>query len=145
MLLINATKGPSQIHGLGLIAREFIAEGTRIWQLNPKFDVVLSPSDLESLSDAAKDQLLFYCYFDFERQLYILSADDERFTNHSDNPNTVDHDQDIATVAIVDIYPGEEITWSYRAMAPWHFDATHLDLLPHQYPMTHPSQKLAKK
>jgi len=145
MLLINATKGPSQIHGVGLIAREFIAEGTRIWELNPKFDVILCPSDLESLSEAAKNQLLFYCYFDFERQLYILSSDDERFTNHSDSPNTVDHDQEVATIAIVDIYPGDEITWNYRAMAPWHFDTAQPNLLPHQYPITHPSRNPAQK
>lgn len=120
MLLINARRGPSQVHGDGLIAQEFIPAGTRIWRLNPAFDVILSQSELDRLSTPARQQLLHYCYFDPRGQTYVLSSDDDRFTNHSDDPNTIDEDEGRSSVAIRDILPGEEITWNYRGWGNMH-------------------------
>jgi hypothetical protein len=44
----------------------------------------------------------------------VLSADDDRFTNHADDPHTANDGN--VTFALRDIRPGEEITWDYR---PW--------------------------
>jgi SET domain-containing protein len=139
MLLVHATKGPSQIHGFGLIAREFIPKGTIMWEFMPNFDVAISPDEVYRLSNPARDQLLFYCYFDFDRGLYVLSGDDDRFTNHSDTPNCEDEPTRDATRALIDIHPGDEITWNYWLTAPWHLDSSHKHLLPHEYPESHVS------
>lgn len=114
MLLVNATAGVSAIHGIGLIAREFIPRGTRVWEFRSGFDVVLTTRDVEALSAVARDQVLWYAFYDRTREAYVLSGDDDRFTNHSDAPNTMD--DGLFTVANRDILPGEEITADYR---PW--------------------------
>lgn len=114
MLLVNATAGASAIHGIGLIAREFIPRGTRIWEYRQGFDLILTPREVESLSAVARDQVLWYAFYDQTRSAYVLSGDDDRFTNHADDPNTAD--DGAFTVARRDILPGEELTADYR---PW--------------------------
>lgn len=114
MLLVRATAGVSAIHGIGLIAREFIPRGTRVWEFRSGFDVVLTAAEVEALSAVARDQVLWYAFYDRTREAYVLSGDDDRFTNHSDAPNTAD--DGAFTVASRDILPGDEITADYR---PW--------------------------
>lgn len=114
MLLVRARAGVSAIHGIGLIAQEFIARGSRVWELRPGFDLVLSGMQVRELSAAAREQVFWYAYYDPARHVYVLSADDDRFTNHADDPNTANNGE--VTFATRDIQPGEEITWDYR---PW--------------------------
>lgn len=38
MLHVRARAGASKVHGVGLIAQEFIATGSRIWEFVPGFD-----------------------------------------------------------------------------------------------------------
>lgn len=112
MLLVNAKAGPSKIHGLGLIAQEFIPKGTRIWVFQPGFDLVISEEYLQQLSETSQSQVRHYAFYDSQIRSYILSSDDDRFTNHSDDPNTQNDGN--YTYAVRDIAPGEEITWDYR-------------------------------
>lgn len=118
MLLVKARAGISKIHGIGLIAREFIPRGTRVWRFEPSFDLVFTGEQVLSLPSGTRDQVLWYAYHDTTKNIYVLSGDDDRFTNHSDDPNTQDEDHRTyaASYAIKDIQPGEEITWDYR---PW--------------------------
>lgn len=114
MLLVNARCGRSRIHGIGLIAREFIRAGTIIWQFQPGFDVAITKCAVHELSECAHSQLLYYAYFDLQRKMYVLSSDDDRFTNHSDDPNTRilgDH-----MIAARDIQIDDEITCDYREL-----------------------------
>lgn len=111
MLLVDASAGLSKLHGIGLIAREFIPRGARIWALKPGFDLLLTEQEVVALSAASQLQVRHYSYFDEKLQKYVLSSDDDRFTNHSDTPNTKDcgdHSE-----AVADIQPGEEITADY--------------------------------
>ncbi len=112
MLLVNARVGISNIHGLGLIAQEFIPKGTRIWQFQPGFDLMIGEAELSELSLTAQQQVRHYAFFDPVRRSYVLSGDDDRFTNHSDNSNTLEQGG-YDSYAIRDIQPGEEITWNY--------------------------------
>lgn len=114
MLLVHARAGASAIHGIGLIAQEFIPLGTRVWEAREGFDLLLDEERLRRLSASARAQVLWYAYWDPQRRVFVLSADDDRFTNHSDDPNTANDGE--ATFAVRDIHPGEEITWDYR---PW--------------------------
>lgn len=117
MLLVNAVKGPSIIHGFGLICQEFIPKGAVVWKFQPGFDLMISESVFNLLSPTAKEQVLYYGYHDVPANQYILSSDDDRFTNHSDEPNTINLGA-FCTVAQRDIHPGEEITWAYGKA--WH-------------------------
>jgi hypothetical protein len=114
MMLVKCWVGPSAIHGLGLIAKEFIPNGTVVWKLVPGFDVVLSEAEFQELPQAAKDQILYYGWFDNRLKKHILSVDDDRFTNHSDTPNI--HLSGNFAVALCDIHPGAEITCNYTEL-----------------------------
>jgi hypothetical protein len=116
MILVNATRGNSRIHGRGLIARDSIRAGTVIWVLQPGFDVVLTRDQFEALNANSRDQIGRYIYTDVLTGSYILCSDDAKYMNHSDTPNT--RTEGHQTIAIADIRPGEEITCNY-----YEFDA----------------------
>ena len=111
MLLVDARAGLSKVHGIGLIAQQFIPKGTCIWKFQEGFDLVIPEYEISRLSDPARDQVIWYAYYEKSTQEYILSSDDDRLTNHSDTPNSANIGEE--TYAIVDIQPGEEITWDY--------------------------------
>ena len=111
MLLVDARAGLSEIHGIGLIAHEFIPKGTCIWKFQEGFDLAIPEEEISKLSGPARDQVIWYAYYEKSTEEYILSSDDDRFTNHSDTPNSANLGEE--TYAIVDIHPGVEITWDY--------------------------------
>jgi len=114
MLLVYARVRASEIHGMGLFAEQFIPAGTVVWHFTPGFDVEIPEWSMESLSPAAKKQVLHYAeYYPAERK-FVLSSDDDRFTNHSDSANTARFDRNMDMVATRDIQEGEEITCSYH-------------------------------
>lgn len=81
------------------------------WSLCHGFDLLLDPAFVRSLSPSAIERCLWYAYFDRERGVFVLSGDDDRFTNHSDDPNTI-HEGDRG-YALRDIHAGDEITGNY--------------------------------
>ena len=114
MLFVHVRAGVSKIHGIGLIAQERIPAGTRVWVFQPGFDVVLSADQLAGLAEPARTQALHYTWYDKEHGGYILAGDDDRFTNHSDDPNTRWDGK--FTFAVRDIQAGEEVTFDYREL-----------------------------
>ena len=119
MLLVNARRGPSLIHGTGLIAREFIAKGTQIWRFMPGFDVAITETELARLPPASRQQAIDWSYFDLKTRTFVMSSDDDRFTNHSDTPNTVATPD--GSVAIQDIQIDDEITIDYSELVVVNF------------------------
>ena len=117
MLLVHARVGVSAIHGLGLIANEFIPMGSKIWEFMPGFDLEILESTVEMLPPPAQQQISHYAEYFAEQRLFMLSGDDDRFMNHSDTPNTRQQN-DGASHSVVyaarDISAGEEITCDYR-------------------------------
>jgi hypothetical protein len=114
MLLVKTKIGQSNISGIGLFADQFIPKGTPIWIFMPGFDQKVSKKKLNILSEPSKKQFLNYAYLNHKSSLYILSFDDTRFTNHSDNPNCITADQESISVAGEDIEKGDELTENYR-------------------------------
>jgi SET domain-containing protein len=112
MLLVRAWVGPSKIHGLGLIAHEFIPKGTVVWKLVPGYDAVISEDELGSFPEAALEQLDHYAFFHPVLEKYVLCADDDRFCNHSDEANVKFLDDH--AFATRDIFEGEEMTDNYN-------------------------------
>jgi hypothetical protein len=114
VLLIDAWAGPSAIHGVGLVARERIKKGTRVWEFREGFDVKLTVEQLAALSPVARAQALHYGWWEEPFGCVVVSGDDDRFVNHSENPN-VTWDGKVC-VAVRDIEPGEELTFDYRTV-----------------------------
>lgn len=111
MLLVRAKVGISRIHGLGLIAQEFIPKGTVVWRLVPGFDLLLTEEEVSKLPVATQDYIRWHGHFDSKLKKHVLAFDDDRFTNHSDQANISflgDH-----AVANRNIQPGEEMTDNY--------------------------------
>ena len=121
MLLVRAKAAASQIHGVGLIAQEFIAAGTIVWKFKRGFDLEIKEKDLETLSLTAREQVLYYACWNEATRTFVLSSDDDRVTNHSDNPNT--RCRDDCTYAVRDIQAGEEITSDYTELVVLNFEA----------------------
>lgn len=117
MLLVRTLRRPSEIHGMGLFADEFISAGTPTWRFTPGVDTAMHPEVLDRVPEVARGQFLAYAYLDIRTGLYVLCADDARFMNHSADPAVVgDYETETVfgmDIAARDIQPGEELTCDY--------------------------------
>ncbi len=131
MMLVRSRRKPSDRHGLGIFAEEFIPEGAATWRFTPGFDQTFHPSEIQRVPEPVRDQFLTYAYLDTNTGLFVLCADDARFMNHAADPNTVpDYDADPifgVYVAARDIEPGEELTCDYRVADGLHEDGLTFD------------------
>ncbi len=120
MMLVKIKVAKSPIEGLGVFAAQFIPKGTKTWEFTPGFDREFSSDHVKKFPIHIQEFLNTYAYISPKTGKYILPADDERFTNHSANPNTTSvavpnaEDYDIASH---DIQRGEEITTDYNLSA----------------------------
>lgn len=116
MLLIPTTLKESPIHGLGVFAAEPVKHGQIVWAFEPLIDRRISLSDYRASPAQLRDYLEHYCEFFPELDLLLLSGDHDRFTNHSDDPNTEvegPSTPEALVFACRDIAAGEEITCDY--------------------------------
>lgn len=111
MLLVKTYVEKSLIHGIGLFASELIPKGTLLWKYEENFDRVISNENKLSLPKLTQDFIEFFYYYKEDFGWTIL-ADNSRFINHSDKPNT-DSQEFFITVANKDIQIGEEIFENY--------------------------------
>jgi SET domain-containing protein len=117
MLLVKTTLSQSAIHGLGVMATEPIAAGAEIWRFQEGFDLEKSPEEITALPYNAQEWFKRFGYLDHRHNQYILSFDDARFINHSDNPNVrPNYEAHKCGVGIAAraIAAGEELTINYR-------------------------------
>jgi len=109
MLLVKTKIKESLIHGIGLFADEFIPKGTVIFKesfLTKHF----TESEYESFPELQREFIDHYCYF--LGGVWRCSVDNDRFINHSDDPNTIEIDN-YTTISSIDINIGDEITTNY--------------------------------
>lgn len=121
MLMVKTKISTSGIHGIGLFAAENIPKGTITWRFMPGLDLIVPEYILLQLSEAARKQFLNYCYVDKYTKHFILCFDDERFINHSEDPNIIQSNSESeiegVEIAARDIKEGEELLCNYE-----HFD-----------------------
>jgi SET domain-containing protein len=112
MFLVKTELQSSPIHGLGVFATEFIPAGTIVWQFQKDFDFRISEESVAALPETARQKLLHYSAK--WGGGYVVSADDARFLNHSENANLKTMDEPDSDVAARDIQKGEELLEDYR-------------------------------
>jgi SET domain-containing protein len=117
MLRVKTYLDKSPIHGIGVFAAQEIQDGVLVWTFEPQIDKVLDidESTLKYQYFLDREFIRTYAYFDKQLNKYILSVDNDRFINHSDNPNTIPLPTG-EVVADRDIHIGEEITINYFAI-----------------------------
>lgn len=113
MLLVETVIMDSNIHGMGLFTKHEITKGTRVWEFNPLFDIVLDDTRIETLPAVARKFLDIYAYRSVETGELILNLDHSKHMNHSDKPNLVP-DETSSYFAAEDIPAGTELTCDYR-------------------------------
>jgi uncharacterized protein len=118
MLMVKTKLALSEIAGIGLFAAEDIVKGTVTWRLMPRFDLVISDADLNALPEPARSNMREHVYFHARSGLWVLCADNARFMNHANEPNTAGVHPDGSVegydIATRDIRAGEELTCDYR-------------------------------
>ena len=125
MMLVRTHVAPSRIHGMGLVAVEFIPRGTALWRFQAGFDHDFSPEQFAALPLLAREHTRWFCFVSKANGHVILSGDHACFINHSPTPNTGSPKIPVApvtTVALRDIAAYEEITcnyFDYDADTPW--------------------------
>jgi SET domain-containing protein len=112
MLLVETYLSESSGKGLGLFAKKFIPKDTIIWQFVEGFDTKVDKEKYELLTEVQKK--FVDTYFWKEGDYLYSSCDHSIFQNHSDNPNSIELDEDKMKAAR-DIYPDEEILVCYES------------------------------
>lgn len=125
MLKVKTKIGPSNTHGTGLFADQFIPKGTTTWEWDPTMDISLDVDFVESLPSIQKEYLLYYMYLDQEINKLILCSDNQRYINHSKNINIDSTPR--RDVANRDIQPGEEFLCDYNLFDNTYFKRIGLD------------------
>lgn len=100
----------SQIEGNGLIATDMIRKGEIVSRLEPNQTYYLI-EDVKYWTEEQIEALLVYGY-QCDDKYIVCESGDEKFMNHSCDPNTWWADSD-TMIARRDILPGEEITYDY--------------------------------
>ena len=116
MLLVETEIMNSGIHGMGLFAKCDIRKGTKVWEFNPLFDIVVNEALVGELPEVARTFLKIYAYRAIETNELTLNLDSSRHMNHSDRPNLVP-DSMSTYYAAQDIPAGTELTCDYRVFS----------------------------
>ena len=114
MMTVRCYLAPSKIEGLGVFCRDPIAKGDAIWVLDPRFDRLIPVADADAAEPHVREFIDRYTYpHEDHPGFLVLDADEGRFMNHADKPNT-DFTHADRGVALVDIPAGTELTCDYR-------------------------------
>jgi SET domain-containing protein len=119
MLYIKTKIQPSEIHGIGVFADEFIPKGTIIWKFTSGFDVKFTREQILDFPELLQIYIYKYSWKGTKSKLYCFSSDNGKYFNHSNNPNTLskyqDNEEEVITTAVRDIQVDEELTDNYSS------------------------------
>lgn len=130
MLLVRTVVKESAIHGLGVFAVEPIRRGEAVWAYEPSLDRIIPVAALDAYPDHVVEYLETYCEYFPELDVLVLSGDNDRYTNHADDPNTVvvlPNVPEARMVAVRDIAAGEEITCDYTVIRTRRYSVARVD------------------
>lgn len=106
----------SGVHGKGMFARRFIAEGERIIEYKGEV-ITWKEAQERHPHDPSDPNHTFYFHIDDERVIDGLHGNTAKWINHSCAPNCeAEQDEDEGRVfihALRDIEPGEELNYDY--------------------------------
>lgn len=114
MILVDIELKNTDSKGLGIFTINKIPKGTKVWSFDPQIDREFTKNEYDNMSEINKNFLTKYGYVDDWGNWY-LDMGNERFINHSNNPNIkFGGDPKSDGIAVRDIQIGEELTCDYR-------------------------------
>ena len=114
MMTVRCYLAPSSIEGLGVFCHEPIRKGDVVWRFDDRFDQKLPRALVEAADPVMREFLERYGSDHLDHPEFLfLDADEGRFMNHADAPNTDFKGADFG-IALRDIPAGEELTCDYR-------------------------------
>lgn len=117
MLCVRTKVLPSNIHGLGLFADQFIPKGTLVWKFLPGFDHRFTHEQVLGFPEIVQRYLVRHSSYRDKSDRYLLCADEGNYFNHSDTPNVHSIEKsgeaEMPVYALRDIEQGEELTENY--------------------------------
>jgi SET domain-containing protein len=128
MLTIRTILRKSKVcDGIGAFSLEIVGKGQTIWEYHPFFTRRMPKWEWDVLDPMIRSRLDEHdCYWHDSLGHIMIPLDNDRFVNHSLNPNMVSVGDDLA-VAARDIQAGDELTMDYRTIIPkeqwqpWYF------------------------
>ena len=110
--------------GAGLHALEFIPKGTKWWKFQQGINYITltrqqyrfiyySERKKCKLSEGIFQGISNYTLYMKKNDLLYLLLDNARFTNHSEDANSIFDSEEECSIALRDILPGEELTEDY--------------------------------
>ena len=115
MIHIKYKLDRSNKHGIGLFADQPISKGDLIYTASPLLDLNLTKEEFASLSEAEKQEILWWGFFDEPSQKWHVDFDVSKFINHSTEATVTQNDEheEAYLVATRNIESGEELTQNY--------------------------------
>ncbi len=116
MLLIETFLAESPIAGIGLFAGQRVEKGQVLWRFVPGFDNLMTVEFVKGLPDMNQEFIRDNASLIPQMGAYLMCGDNDRFTNHSNDPNrqfVYESPTDIYEVATREINPGDELTNDY--------------------------------
>ena len=108
MFIIDTYLDKSTIQGVGVFSKENIKKGRKIKEVRPEFELRFNSTNLPKMPLAFANFIETHGYED-RKDEYVLSIDNEKYINHSTDPNVNDEG-----IALKNIKVGGEITVDYR-------------------------------
>lgn len=101
--------------GIGLFTSEPIKKNTIIYKDDPLLERIYTDEEVKKANKYTQNFIYKYACFSDEDQKWYLAVDNERFINHSDDPNTLYVRKLGKTMTIKNIKQDEELTIDYRS------------------------------
>ena len=112
MLLVDTYLDKSPIHGIGVFAAEFVAKDRIMWVFNPVIDKIIRKDEIADLPKHMQAWIWKVAWQDLDGH-FRLGIDNDKFINHSSDPNSGFFREPYVWLALRDIQIGEEILDNY--------------------------------
>jgi hypothetical protein len=110
MLLIDTYLEKSKIHGVGVFSKENLKPKDIVTKQLPQFEFHFNQNELPKMPLSFSNFINIYGYeSETDPNILILGIDNEKYMNHSNNPNVDEYGYAIKNIKI-----GDELTIDYK-------------------------------
>lgn len=117
MILVPHYIGSSAIAGVGLFTTVSISAGETVYRFSYRFVQIITDAEVRAMPAASRERIANYSYRGKGRDrlqgAMYYCADDSRFMNHSNQPNTCWLEDSETYIATRDIPADTELTCDY--------------------------------